>query len=95
VSLRVWIVAAATMTTFDPDRLISSKDMKRCFEALEAEYGKSTISTVVHELEIMFGVVLTGSLKYKISEIDVALRKLLGDSAGEIMMDSILKHLRR
>lgn len=51
------------------------------------------IETIVYELEIMFGIFLTGSISYKLSQIDEALQKLLCDSAAELMMDSIVEYL--
>ncbi len=50
------------------------------------------IETITYELEVMFGIVAVGRLSYRLSQIEDALTKLLGDSASEIMMESIIKH---
>jgi hypothetical protein len=39
----------------------------------------------------MFNIILEDRFSYKISEIADALRKLLGDSAAELMMELILR----
>ncbi len=41
----------------------------------------------------MYRIVLVGRLPYKLSELEDALMKLLGESAMEIMMESILEYL--
>lgn len=75
------------------DRLISGKDLARCFKELETSLGRSVIETIVYELEVMFRIILEGRFSYNLSEIDDALRKLLGDSAAELMMEQIFDWL--
>jgi hypothetical protein len=53
------------------------------------------VETITYELEIMFGIALIGKLSYRLSKIQDALTKLLGDSACEIMMESIVKCLEK
>jgi hypothetical protein len=74
----------------DPgDRVVSGKELARCFDELRASLGRSVVETIVYELEIMFGIMLEGRMSYKLSGIDDALRKLLGDSAADLMMEHI------
>lgn len=75
------------------DRLVSGRDLARCFKELESSLGRSVIETIVYELEVMFRIILEGRFSYKLSEIDNALRKLLGDSAAELMMEQIIDWL--
>ncbi len=75
------------------DRLVSGRDLARCFKELESSLGRSVIETIVYELEVMFRIILEGRFSYKLSEIDDALRKLLGDSAAELMMEQIIDWL--
>jgi hypothetical protein len=78
---------------YDEDRIVSGKELARCFDELKESLGKSMVETITYELEIMFGIALIGRLSYKMSKIQDALTKLLGDSACEIMMESIVKCL--
>jgi hypothetical protein len=71
------------------DRVISGKDLARCFKELEDSIGRSVIETIVYELEVMFRIILEGRFYYSLLEIEDALRKLLGDSAAELMMEQI------
>jgi hypothetical protein len=71
------------------DRVVSGKELAKCFDELKASLGISVIETIVYELEIMFSIMLESRMSYKMSEIDDALRKLLGDSAAELMMEHI------
>jgi hypothetical protein len=71
------------------DRVVTGKELATCFDELKASLGISVIETIVYELEIMFGIMLEGRMSYKMSRIDDALRKLLGDSAAELMMEHI------
>lgn len=75
------------------DRLVSGRDLARCFKELESSLGRSVIETIVYELEVMFRIILEGRFSYKLSEIDDALRKLLGGSAAELMMEQIIDWL--
>lgn len=75
------------------DRIVTGGELSRCFKELEASLGRSVMETIVYELEIMFGIMLEGRFSYKMSRIDDALRKLLGDSAAEMMMEHILDNL--
>ncbi|MEW6605007.1 MAG: hypothetical protein AB1351_10045 [Thermoproteota archaeon] len=72
------------------DRVVSGKDLARCFKHMEASIGRSVIETIVYELEVMFRIILEGRFSYRLSEIDDALKKLLGDSAGALMMEQIV-----
>ena len=71
------------------DRLVSGKELARCFEDLKRSLGISVVDTIVYELEIMFGIMLEGRFSYKMSRIEDSLRKLLGDSAADLMMENI------
>jgi hypothetical protein len=53
------------------------------------------VETAIEEIELMYGIVLAGRLSYKLSEVEDALRKLLGDSACEMMMESIVEMLEK
>lgn len=77
------------------DRIVSGKELARCFGELEASLGRAVIETIVYELEIMFGIMLESRFSYKMSEIDDSLRKLLGDSAADLMMEQIRACLDR
>jgi len=79
----------------DEDRIVSGKELARCFDELKESLGRAMVETITYELEIMFGIVLIGKLSYRLSKIQDALTKLLGDSAGEIMMESIVKCLEK
>jgi hypothetical protein len=72
---------------------VSGKELAACCEELKESLGVSMVETIVYDLEVMFNVILEGRFSYKISQIDDALRKLLGDPAAELMMESILKCL--
>jgi hypothetical protein len=75
------------------DRMVTGRELARCFEELKKSLGRSVIETIVYELEVMFGITLQSRSSNRLSEIDDALRKLLGDSAAELMMESIVKYL--
>ena len=75
------------------DRPVSGKELARCFDELKRSLGRPVVETVVYELEIMHGIMLEGRYSYRLSELEDALKKLLGDSAAELMMQSIVKHL--
>jgi hypothetical protein len=77
------------------DRPVSGKELARCFEELKKSLGRPVIETIVYELEIMYGIMLEGRLSYRLSEIEDALKKLLGDSAAELMIESIVKRLSK
>jgi hypothetical protein len=72
---------------------VSGKELARCFDELKESLGKAMVETITYELEMMFGIALIGRLSYRLSNIHEALTKLLGDSACEIMMESIVKCL--
>ncbi len=74
------------------DRIISGTELAACFDNLKEHLGRAMIETITYELEVMFGIVAVGRLSYRLSQIEDALTKLLGDSASEIMMESIIKH---
>lgn len=81
------------MATENNNRLVSGNELAQCFEALKKSPGKSVIETVVHQLELAHGIILENKFSYSLSEIDEALRKLLGDSAADPLMAAIVKHL--
>jgi len=55
------------------------------------------VETIIKEkeIEIMYGIVLSRRLSYKLSEVEDALRKLLGEKASEMMMESLVEMLER
>ena len=77
------------------DRIVNGKELAKCLEELKKSLGRSVIETIVYELEVMFGITLQSRFSYRLSEIDDALRKLLGDSAAELMMESIVRYLTK
>jgi hypothetical protein len=77
------------------DRPVSGKELAGCFEELKKSLGRPMVETVVYELEVMHGIMLESRFSYRLSEIDDALKKLLGDSAAELMMKSIVKQLSK
>ena len=79
----------------DSDRVVSGKELARCFEELKGTLGRSVIETIIYELEVMFGIMLESRFSYKMSRIDDALRKLLGDSAADLMMEHIRASLNK
>ena len=68
-----------SMKPYDSDRIVSSKELSRCFDDLKESLGKAMIETIVEEIEIVYGIILVGRLSYKLSDLEIALRKLLGD----------------
>jgi hypothetical protein len=74
---------------------VSAKDPARCFDELKESLGRAMVETITYELEIVFGIALIGKLSYRQSRIQGALTKLLGDSACEIMMESIVNCLKK
>jgi hypothetical protein len=81
------------MKPYDRDRIVSSKELSRCFDDLKESLGRAMVETIVEEIELMYGIILVGKLSYKLSDVEDALRKLLGDSACEIMMESVIEVL--
>lgn len=79
----------------DDDRIVSGKELGYCFDELKKSLGGAMVETITYELETMFGIILIGKLSYRMSKIQDALTKLLGDSACEIMMESIVKCLEK
>ncbi|HEU4606176.1 MAG TPA: hypothetical protein VFS46_08065 [Nitrososphaera sp.] len=77
------------------DRQVTGKELAGCFENLKKSLGRPVVETVVYELEIMHGIMLESRFSYRLSEIEDALKKLLGDSAAELMMESIVKQLSK
>lgn len=78
---------------YDRDRIVTGKELDSCFDRLMESLGRAMVETITYELEIMYGIVLVGKLSYRLSDIEDALTKLLGDSACEIMMGSIVECL--
>jgi hypothetical protein len=78
---------------YEKDRIVTGKELSGCFDKLEESLGRAMVETITYELEIMYGILLVGRLSYKLSEVEEALKKLLGESASEIMMESIVKCL--
>ena len=66
-----------SMKPYDSDRIVSSKELSRCFDDLKESLGKAMIETIVEEIEIVYGIILVGRLSYKLSDVEDALRKLL------------------
>ncbi len=83
------------MKSYDSDRIVSSKELSKCFDDLKESLGRAMIETIVEEIEIMYGIILVGRLSYKLSDVEDALRKLLGDSACEMMMESLVETLEK
>jgi len=83
------------MKPYDSDRIVTSKELSKCFDDLKESLGRAMIETIVEEIEIMYGIILVGRLSYKLSDVEDALRKLLGDSACEMMMESLLETLEK
>jgi len=75
------------------DRIVKGNELAECFKLLEKSLGKAMIETIVYELETMYGINLNIEFSYSLSEIQSALNGLLGDSAAELMMESILKNI--
>ena len=78
-----------------PDEFVSGKDLAGCFDELKKSLGRAVIETIVYELEVMYGIMLEKRFYYRLSQIENALVKLLGDSAAELMMISIVKCLSK
>jgi len=81
---------SVTKKPYETDRIVSGKELAGCFEKLKETLGKAMVETIAYELEIMYGILFVGKLSYNLSEVNDALTKLLGDSASEIMMESIV-----
>jgi hypothetical protein len=80
----------STKKPYEGDRFVSGKELARCFDELIESLGWIMIETINYEPKVIFGIVAVGRLSYKLSQIEDALTKL-GDSASEIMMESIVK----
>jgi hypothetical protein len=63
------------------DRIVTGKELCDCFDELKETLGRAMVETITYELEIMFGIVLVGKLSYRLTKVQDALTKLLGDSA--------------
>jgi hypothetical protein len=88
-------MVAMSMKSYDSDRIVLGKDLSKCFDDLKESLGRTMIETIVEEIEVMYGILLIGRFSYKLSEIEDALRKLLGDSACEMMMESLVEILEK
>lgn len=88
-------MVAVSIKSYDSDRIVSSKELSKCFDDLKESLGRAMIETIVEEIEIMYGIILVGRLSYKLSDVEDALRKLLGDSACEMMMESLVETLEK
>jgi hypothetical protein len=88
-------MVAVSMKPYDSDRIVTSKELSKCFDDLKESLGKAMIETIVEEIEIMYGIILVGRLSYKLSDVEDALKKLLGDSACEMMMESLVETLEK
>jgi hypothetical protein len=80
---------------YESDRSVTGKELGACFDRLKETLGRAMLETITYEMEIMFGILLVGRFSYKLSEVEDALTKLLGDSASEIMMESIVECLEK
>ncbi|HXV45746.1 MAG TPA: hypothetical protein VD736_03645 [Nitrososphaera sp.] len=80
---------------YESDRSVKGKELGACFDRLKETLGRAMVETITYEIEIMFGILLVGRFSYKLSEVEDALTKLLGDSASEIMMESIVECLEK
>lgn len=89
------MTGAESLSKENNDRLITGNKLARCFEALKKSPGKSAIETGVHELEFAHGIIIENRFSYSLSEIDGALRKLLGDSAADLLRAAIVMHLSK
>jgi hypothetical protein len=74
-------------------RIVSGKELAECFKKLEEPLGRAVIETIIIDLEVMYGIILVGRVEYRLSDLNDALTKLLGEAASELMMESILKSL--
>lgn len=68
---------------------ISGKSLKKALEKLKPTLGEQTIVTIIEELELMYGIILVGSLSYSNSEFKAALAKVLGESASQLVLEVI------
>lgn len=91
------MIAAVVMSAkpYDSAKIVSSKELSECFDELKESLGRAMIETITEEIELMYGIILAGRLSYKLSEVEDALRKLLGDSACEMMMESLVEILEK
>jgi len=91
------MIAAVAMSvkSYDSAKIVSSKELSKCFDELKDSLGRAMIETIIEEIELMYGIVLAGRLSYKLSEVEDARRKLLGDSACEMMMESLVEMLEK
>ncbi len=80
---------------FEEDRIVSGEELARRFDELRESLGRSMMETIIYDLGIMYGIMTVGKLSYKLSRIEDAPTKLLGDSAYEIIMESTVKHLKQ
>lgn len=78
---------------YERNRIVTGKELSTCFDRLKESLGRAMVKTITYELESMFGILFVARLSYKLSEVEGALRKLLGESASEIMMESIVRCL--
>jgi hypothetical protein len=66
---------------------ISGKNLKKALEKLKPTLGEQTIITIIEELELMYGIILVGSLSYSYLEFKAALAKVLGESASQLVLE--------
>ena len=62
--------------------MVSGKELARNFDELNESLGRAMVETITYELEIMFGIAVVGRPSYRLSQIEDAITKLLGDSAS-------------
>lgn len=73
---------------------ISSKKLKKAFMALEYPIGYSAAEALIYDLE-NYGIALVAgrAASYSLQQVEDALRKLLGDEAGLMIMNQVMKSL--
>lgn len=73
---------------------ISSKKLKKAIMALEYPIGYSAAEALIYDLE-NYGIALVAgrAASYSLQQVEDALRKLLGEEAGLMIVNQLMKSL--
>ena len=75
------------------DKPISTSSLKKAFHGLEPSLGKTTVEELFSDLE-NYGITLSHSrMSYPLSEVEDALRKMLGEDAASLLVERLKKAL--
>jgi hypothetical protein len=89
-------IAYTILSKTSKNNLLANKKLKKAVMALEGALGYAAAETLIYDLE-NYGIVLVAGkvASYTLDQLEDAMKKVLGDEAGSLVMAHLIKILEQ